>query len=108
MGPTLNKREAKLNDEKEHDKGTESKKNNPEIAREHLANKLAFTTGPVELARNLKAGEKIVVVDVREAEDYKLGHIPGAINLPHDQWSTCKGLSTDMLNVVYCYTHVCH
>jgi rhodanese-related sulfurtransferase len=84
------------------------KKNDPEQAREYFANKMAFTTGPVELARSLNNGGNIAVIDVREADDYKKGHIPGAISLPHDKWSTCEGLRKDSLNVLYCYSHVCH
>ena len=61
---------------------TELKKNDPAQARQYFADKLAFTTGPVEVARNLKQAD-IVVVDVREAEDYRKGHVPGAVNLPH-------------------------
>jgi len=87
---------------------TELKKNDPARAREYFASKMAFTTGPVELYRNLGDGNKIVVVDVREAEDYEKGHIPGAINLPHDKWNTAQGLRKDTLNVLYCYSHVCH
>ena len=70
--------------------------------------KLAFTTGPVELNRQLEAGDDIVVVDVREEEDYEKGHIPGAINLPKAKWESCDGLRKEALNVLYCYTHVCH
>ena len=84
------------------------KKNDPARAREYFADKMAFTTGPVELHRNLGDGNNIVVVDVREAEDYEKGHIPGAINLPHDKWNTAQGLKKDTLNVLYCYSHVCH
>jgi rhodanese-related sulfurtransferase len=84
------------------------KKNDPARAREYFADKMAFTTGPVELHRNLGDGNDIVVVDVREAEDYEKGHIPGAINLPHDKWNTAQGLKKDTLNVLYCYSHVCH
>jgi rhodanese-related sulfurtransferase len=84
------------------------KKNDPERAREYFANKMAFTTGPVELARNLNNGSDLVVIDVREADDYKKGHIPGAINIPREKWSTGEGLSKESLNVLYCYTHVCH
>ena len=84
------------------------KKNDPVRAREFFADKLAFTTGPVELHRNLGDGNDIVVVDVREAEDYEKGHIPGAINLPHDRWNTAQGLKKDTLNVLYCYSPVCH
>jgi rhodanese-related sulfurtransferase len=88
--------------------GTALKKNDPARAREYFADKMAFTTGPVELARNLKDGNDIVVIDVREAEDYKKGHIPGAINLPHDKWSSGEGLRKESLNVLCCYSHVCH
>jgi rhodanese-related sulfurtransferase len=87
---------------------TELQKNDPELARQYFANKLAFTTGPVELARNIKQGGEIAVIDVREAQDYHKGHIPGAINLPHEKWSTCDGLRKDQLNVLYCYSQVCH
>lgn len=87
---------------------TTLKKNDAARAREYFADKMAFTTGPVELHRNLGDGNNIVVVDVREAEDYEKGHIPGAINLPHDKWNTAQGLKKDTLNVLYCYSHVCH
>ena len=70
---------------------------------------MAFTTGPVELDRILKSGDNhIAVVDVRAAEDYAKGHIPGAINLPQGSWERPVGLSKDKTNVVYCYTMVCH
>jgi len=83
-------------------------RNDPERARQYFADKMAFTTGPVELARNLKQGAEIKVIDVREPQDYRKGHVPGAINLPHDKWSTCEGLQEEGLNVLYCYSHVCH
>jgi len=68
---------------------------------------MAFTTGPVELERMMKNNE-VNVVDVRAAEDYAEGHISGAINLPKDQWPSLKGLRKDKLNVLYCYSQVCH
>ncbi len=80
----------------------------PAKAKEYFEAKMAFTTGPVELERMMQQGEAINVVDVRAAEDYAEGHIPGAINLPKDQWHTVKGLRKDKINVVYCYSHVCH
>ena len=86
----------------------ELEKNDPAKAKQFFANKLAFTTGPVELARNLKQGANIAVIDVREAEDYRKGHVPGAINLPHDQWNGAEGLRKDALNVLYCYSQQCH
>ena len=81
----------------------------PASAREYFEQKLAFTTGPVELARWIKTGEdNLVVVDVRAAEDFAEGHIPGAINLPEGKWDQAQGLSREKTNVVYCYTQQCH
>src|SRR5262245_11988118 len=81
--------------------------NDPAKAKEYFEAKMAFTTGPVELERMIK-GNEVNVVDVRAAEDYDEGHIPSAVNLPKDQWHTLKGLRKDKLNVLYCYSHVCH
>ena len=81
----------------------------PAQAKAYFENKLAFTTGPVELDRWIKSHENnLLVVDVREAQDYEKGHIPGAINLPKSQWENPKGLAKDKTNVVYCYTQQCH
>ena len=76
-------------------------------AKEFFEAKMAFTTGPVELERMMK-NKEVNVVDVRAAEDYAEGHIPGAVNLPKDQWAGLKGLRTDKVNVLYCYSQVCH
>lgn len=46
------------------------------------------------LQKNLK-NAKIVIVDVRKVEDYKAGHIPGAINVFYGSWAIKKG---DLLN----------
>lgn len=79
----------------------------PQKARAYFENKIAFTTGPVELSHVVGSGE-INVVDVREAEDFEKGHIPSAINLPNETWDSPKGLAKDKLNVVYCYSQQCH
>ncbi|ODT43985.1 MAG: hypothetical protein ABS70_06675 [Nitrospira sp. SCN 59-13] len=52
--------------------------------------------------------KEVNVVDVRAAEDYAGGHIPGAVSLPKDQWAGLKGLRKDKVNVLYCYSQVCH
>jgi rhodanese-related sulfurtransferase len=80
----------------------------PAKARVYFENKLAFTTGPIELDHRLKAHENINIIDVREEEDYRKGHIPGAINLPKNRWDSLEGLSKDKLNILYCYSQVCH
>jgi rhodanese-related sulfurtransferase len=60
-----------------------------------------------KLERMMKSNA-VTVVDVRAAEDFAEGHIPGAVNLPKDQWQTLKGLRKDKTNVLYCYSQVCH
>jgi rhodanese-related sulfurtransferase len=76
-------------------------------AKEFFEAKMAFTTGPVELERMMKQGT-VNVVDVRAAADYAKGHIPGAVNLPKERWSSLQGLRKDRANVLYCYSIVCH
>jgi rhodanese-related sulfurtransferase len=81
-------------------------------AKRYFQDKMAFTTGPVELERWAKQGQPVNIVDIRAAEDYAEGHIPGAVNLPKDQWQGPKMLKArlrkDKINVLYCYSHVCH
>lgn len=50
---------------------------------------IAFAT-PAEISRaGLKAlqaaGEPLVIVDVRSAAEFAQGHVPGAVNIPHDE-----------------------
>ena len=81
----------------------------PAKARAYFEQKMAFTTGPVELDRMIKSHDNnITLIDVRESEDFAKGHIPGAINLPKETWDNPKGLQKDKTNVVYCYSQVCH
>jgi rhodanese-related sulfurtransferase len=76
-------------------------------AKVYFDSMLEFTRGPVELHHMIERGEKLNIIDVRRHEDYVKEHIPGAVSLPEDQWSTFKGLSKDRPNVVYCYSVVC-
>lgn len=50
--------------------------------------------GPIaaeDLAKRIGSGNAPVVLDVRSPEEYAAGHIPGAINIPHDQLATRLG-----------------
>lgn len=38
-----------------------------------------------ELAQRIKTNSAGLILDVRSAEEYAEGHIPGAVNIPHDQ-----------------------
>src|SRR5215469_495286 len=80
----------------------------PARARAFFEQKVAFTTGPVETDHAIKAHENIVIVDVREAEDYEKAHVPGAINLPRGSWENPEGMQKNRTNIVYCYTQQCH
>jgi DNA-binding transcriptional ArsR family regulator/rhodanese-related sulfurtransferase len=54
-------------------------------ARDYLGDVEAFEPlAPEELARRIEAGD-VIVIDVRPRIEYDAGHLPGAINLPHDQ-----------------------
>ncbi|MGH7251166.1 MAG: rhodanese-like domain-containing protein [Nitrospiraceae bacterium] len=81
-------------------------------AKKYFRDKMGFTTGPVELERWVKQGQPVNIVDVRAAEDFAEGHIPGAVNVPKGQWDDPKivksRLRKDKINVLYCYSQVCH
>lgn len=55
------------------------------------------------LARIEKQEPDLVVLDVRTAAEYAAGHVPGAVNIPHDQLpAKLAGLSKDKELVLYC------
>ncbi len=60
---------------------------------------------PDELRTQLDLGNPPVVIDVRTADEYTAGHVPGAVNVPF--WKVlASGLPTDVKStdpiVVYC------
>ena len=58
----------------------------PKKASKYFKAKMEFTTGPIELNGMIQQQEDINIIDVRKPEDFRQGHIPGAINL---QWTHC-------------------
>src|SRR5450432_2526062 len=83
-------------------------KSNAAKAKQFFAEKMAFTTGPVEVSHQIEKREDVTIIDVREPKDFKKGHVPGAISLPQKKWSTLAGLRRDVMNIVYCYAQNCH
>lgn len=77
----------------------------PSVALMHFSNRLAFETDCSDVYHSQLGGQvDYVLVDVRSAEAFAAGHIPGAINLPQRSL-TREGLSgygADTLFVVYC------
>ena len=87
-----------------------------EKAAQYFQDELNYKTNAygVKQAIDNKATD-ITIVDVRLAKDFAKGHIPGAINLPYDQYATFEGtepefpgLRKDGYNYVYCYTADCN
>jgi len=59
------------------------------------------------LLRRMRAGE-VTVLDVRPVEEYRAGHIPGAVSLPLKQLERrLKSLPTDREIVAYCRGPYC-
>ena len=83
-------------------------KPDPAAALKYFQQKLDCTTGPIEVNHWLEEKAPVQIVDVRRPEDYGKGHIPGAVNLPREQWETASGLAKDKTNIVYCYSQTCH
>jgi rhodanese-related sulfurtransferase len=83
-------------------------KSNAAKAKQFFADKMAFTTGPVEVSHQIEKREDVAIIDVRAAKDFKKGHVPGAISLPQEKWSTYAGLRRDAMNIIYCYAQNCH
>lgn len=67
-------------------------------------------TGPVLLSAEdayarMQSGDPIVVLDVRTAEEYAAGHIPGAMLLPNEEIDASRPISLPVLDteiLIYC------
>lgn len=88
----------------------------PTRAVQFFTDQIDFTINPPGLNSVIKTSqEEYTIVDVRDAESYAMGHIPGAINMPYDEWqgfdiqkSDYPGLSKTGINYVYCYHYFCN
>ena len=69
---------------------------------------MEFTTGPIELNGMIQQQEDINIIDVRKPEDFRQGHIPGAINKYRQLDESFTGLSKDRNNIIYSYSEDCH
>lgn len=77
-------------------------------ATEYLANMPADSYKISESAfiEKVKAGENIMILDIRQAADYNKGHVKGAVNAPFgpDMGSFLAKLPKDKPVMLYCYT----
>src|SRR2546425_10279320 len=61
-----------------------------------------------ELLARLKAGEPLVIVDVRPIEEYRAGHLPGAVSIPLEELEQrLRELPRDRQIVAYCRGPYC-
>ena len=77
----------------------------PAEALVHFQKLLAFETDCWDVHTALAAGHPgFVVLDVRSAEAFAAGHVPGAVNLPHRRINerNLAGHAAGTLFVVYC------
>jgi rhodanese-related sulfurtransferase len=79
----------------------------PKRAEQYFANKTEFTAGPMDLKTMIREG-RVNVIDVRAAQDFAKGHVPGSKNLPEDKWDNMSSLDRGMTNVLVCYSQTCH
>ncbi|GAA1140155.1 rhodanese-like domain-containing protein [Nesterenkonia lutea] len=78
---------------------------------EFFSAKLSFETDPADLAADRAAGASPLVVDVRSAEAWNQGHIPGALHMPNAELSERAaelGSDLDRAVVVYCWGPGCN
>lgn len=70
----------------------------------YYEDKLTFEIDPSDLFAALNNGEKIVVIDARQAHGYEQEHIPNALNVPHREINetTTKDLDRETVYVTYC------
>lgn len=93
-----------------------SKIQDTKMAVQYFEEELNFKTNPHGVKAAIDGNvTKVTIVDVRSAKDFAAGHIPGAINVPYDQYNgfegndtTFPGLRKDGYNYVYCYQLLCN
>ncbi len=79
-------------------------------AEDFFTAKLSFETDASDLYERIKAGENVVVVDVRSDIAYAQGHIIGAIHLPYREIATkaAELISPETEVIVYCWSPGCN
>jgi rhodanese-related sulfurtransferase len=71
---------------------------------QHYLDKLNYEIDSWDLKVAIDAGEDVTVVDTRSQSAFEVGHIPGALNIPHRQMNieSTAHLSKAALIVTYC------
>jgi len=78
-----------------------------DAVRQSIGSGVVLKISPTAVNQAIQQGREITILDVRRAEDFGLGHVPGAVNFPPEQWAAAPDISKDKVAVVYCYHHTC-
>ncbi len=81
----------------------------PTQLKRYFEAKLAAELGPHNVKRLLDSGSRdFVTLDVRSAEGYQEGHVPGAIHIPFEELATrVKELPKSKEIISYCWDVTC-
>ncbi|GAA2015911.1 rhodanese-like domain-containing protein [Microbacterium ulmi] len=76
----------------------------------YFSAKLQLETDPSDVYAAQKAGERVVLVDVRSAEAWAQGRIPGAVHMPYREIAerAPRELDPAAAVVVYCWSPGCN
>ena len=78
--------------------------------KEHFELKLQATKQLADVVDSVKRGDSgLLLMDLRDREDYRRGHIRGAVSMPLEEMDKrYQDLPRDKEIVTYCYNQYCH
>lgn len=96
--------------------GYQNKLQDTRAAAHYFDAELAYTVNPSSMKNAVKDKDpNILIIDLRKREHFKAEHVPGAINLPFDEWNGFDGSKVNFINLdktkmhyVYCYEQYCN
>ena len=83
----------------------------PAEAARHFLARLSVETDVSDVIHDMSRGTgKLILLDVRSADEYAVCHAAGAINLPHRRIAadTTAGFDRDAILVTYCWGPACN
>lgn len=70
---------------------------------QYYQNKLNYDIDSWDLKVAMDSGESVIVIDARASSAFELGHIPGALNIPHRQMSSESTVQLNKASLVVTY-----
>lgn len=86
-----------------------ARKLSPAQLKRYFEEKLAAELGPHNVKRLIDSGDRgFVILDVRTADGFRKGHVPGAINIPFEELATrYRELPKTKEIISYCWDVTC-